>query len=193
MICRWDDIRLIRTDLVSARVGVRTGLEPLAVGRDGARKTAGMAGGMRKMKDRVWRRLLQIETLVVLLLARLALRLVPFRSISRMLGPVTAADTLVPPPPKPRDMIRARATAWRVAGIANALPWHSTCLVRALALVVLLRRRRISGACIRFGVTYKDGALTAHAWVLLDREVLIGGGSAMQDHVPLADLMSART
>ena len=60
-----------------------------------------------------------------------------------------------------------------VAGVSRYVP-RATCLTQALALHILLRRRRLQSR-IRIGVAKQDGGpFEAHAWVESDDKVLIG-------------------
>lgn len=129
---------------------------------------------------------LMLETVLALLLAWVLVFVVPLRRIQMLFGTIIepGLDGAISPNP---EAARARAVAWRVLFVANRLPWHSTCLVRALAGGLLMRRRGIMGAVIRFGVKREAGALTAHAWLLLNGEILLGGEEAAS-YVPLADM-----
>lgn len=114
--------------------------------------------------------------------------LVPTRHSMRLFGEGRqAAKSVSVPVAGPWDLTRGRAVARRVAYVAGRLPWHSTCLVRAVAGMLLLRRRGIAGGIIRFGVKREGGALAAHAWLLLGEETLLGGEEAGA-YVPLADI-----
>lgn len=132
------------------------------------------------------RTILLAEALVALVLAWLMVSILPSRRVLPLFGDMgmpAAMGTTAPPP----DLARAVAVACRARWVADRLPWHSTCLVRALAGAMLLRRRRIRGARVRFGVRRDGGALAAHAWLLLGAETLLGGEQATE-YRPLADL-----
>lgn len=104
-----------------------------------------------------------------------------FADVSEPAGPDPAAE------PALRNGSRARAVARRGARIADCLPWLSTCLVRAMAGALLLGRRRIREAVIRFGVRKHHGRMEAHAWLLPGPEILLGGEDAAA-LAPIADL-----
>ncbi len=132
--------------------------------------------------------LLKLETTLALCLAWLLVFALPLRHTHRLFGqarmPTEAAGAAAP---EPRQMGRAMAMARRLRFVAGRLPWDSTCLVRAVAGALLLARRRIHGARIRFGVRKQDGVLAAHAWLLLGETTLIGGEES-GNYVPIADL-----
>jgi hypothetical protein len=76
----------------------------------------------------------------------------------------------------PRVPVRARI-AWAIDAVGSRLGPAGTCLVRALAAEALLARHGYP-AEIRLGVDRRDGVLQAHAWVVSDGCVLVGGSEA---------------
>lgn len=128
------------------------------------------------------RSLLWLETVLALHLAWGLVFLLPLRWLGGARSP--GAD---PGPVPPPVQARARGVCIRLERIASRLPWHSTCLVRAVAGMLLLRRRGIGGAVIRFGVRKGAVALEAHAWLLLGKAVLLGEDET-ETYSPLADL-----
>lgn len=137
--------------------------------------------------------LLRLEGGLALTIAWALVFLVPLRHMHRLFGVMAspaAFESLPPDPASAPVLDRARAVARRVGRVADRLPWRSSCLVRAVALRLLLERRGISGAIIRFGVRKKDKALEAHAWLILKGTILIGEEEAA-GYVSLADLTPA--
>lgn len=128
--------------------------------------------------------LLRVETALALVLARGMVFHLPLRWIRRLFTGAGIADDDAHQ--SESAQCRARQVAHRVNHIGTRLPWRSTCLVRAVALKILLARRGIPGGIVRFGVRKTAGRLEAHAWVLRAGEPLIGGESA-QSYAPLAD------
>lgn len=130
--------------------------------------------------------LFRIEAVIALTIAWALVFIVPLRVTARLFGAVEA--------PSRREPVRSGAEARSAAVIrrmerqAESLPWRSTCLVRALAGALLLRRRGIIGTAVRFGVRKTDGRLEAHAWLLLGDTVLSGDGVEI-DYLPLADFV----
>jgi hypothetical protein len=100
------------------------------------------------------------------------IRLVPFRWFAGE-GVMAATDPVLGPA---RD---ARAVGVRRAIVAAArrLPWHSTCLMLALAGRTLLRRRGVASTLV-IGVARNDGVFAAHAWLLAEDGVVCGGREA---------------
>jgi hypothetical protein len=132
-------------------------------------------------------RLLQLETVLVLILAWVIVFLFTRRLaawIKRPGGEAPLVSTAI--------RHRAAAVCARLQRVARRLPWHSTCLVLAMAGMLLLRRRGIVGAVIRFGVRKRNGVLEAHAWLLLGDTILLGG-EEIDSYAPLADLCARGT
>lgn len=105
-----------------------------------------------------------------LVLAGLAVRLLPSPRTTQLLGAPTPAAPLAPagrPDPK----------AWRighmVSRVAGILPWQPVCLPQALATRAMLRRRGFA-ARSHLGVT-GTAPFAAHAWVSVDGFVVVGG------------------
>lgn len=58
--------------------------------------------------------------------------------------------------------------------ICNHTPWESKCLVRALTIQNLLKKKRISST-LYLGVGNKKDNMTAHAWIRSGKYYLSGG------------------
>jgi hypothetical protein len=122
------------------------------------------------MKLKTRRRVYLREAVVMLVLARLAVRFVaPARVFAW-------ADR------SPRRIHRFAADevgwiSWAVETL-GAKPWmNALCLPRALAAHAMLRRRGIaSRLCL--GVARDDGALAAHAWVEIGKDKIVGATEA---------------
>ena len=107
------------------------------------------------------RRALLAEAAFTLALARVALRVVPFRRLKAyMTRPVKG--------PEVAGVARAhlrKEVAWAVRTAARHLPGDTVCFPRGIATQVLLRRRGV-GTTLYYGVarTPETGP-TAHVWV----------------------------
>jgi hypothetical protein len=118
-------------------------------------------------------RWLFLQAATSLLLARVALRAVPFRALVRVLG-MSAGRSLVVDSPSPRE--RAASIGWAIRAAERRLPGQSTCLSQALAAAALLRLRGMPGT-LSLGVGKGDGsgqAMLAHAWMQYGDLVLTG-------------------
>jgi hypothetical protein len=113
------------------------------------------------------RRKLRIEALIALVIARLAVR---FVSAQRLLA--WAAR----PPRKPQRFANPDLPALVAEAVdrVGSRRWvNAVCLPRALAAQAMLRRRGIaSRLCL--GAARDGKSLSAHAWVEIGRDVIIG-------------------
>ena len=120
-------------------------------------------------------RILMAEAVWNLARARIAIRLLPFRRAIGLgaspLGEGRGGDV--------GAIVRSvEAAAWR-------LPWRSVCFDQGLALQRALRVRG-HDARLHYGLSEPGaGPLSAHVWVVLDGQVLLGGERA-GSHCPVA-------
>ena len=117
-----------------------------------------------------------MEAALALCTARAALAAMAFVPIRRFVGDPTSPvgdDATV------ADSADTVACAVRraIASAACRLPWHSSCLARALAGRMMLRRRGVPCHLV-FGVTKKAGTVHAHAWLMANSGVVCGGSEA---------------
>jgi hypothetical protein len=127
---------------------------------------------LRFLQFPVARKLLLLEALYFLAVARLAMFLLPFRRVATWLGTV-GAET---PQTAAEEFIRqAREIAWAIAVLARRVPWDSRCLAQALAGTAMLRRRSLEGT-VSFGAG-RDGEskFSAHAWLRFGPLMVTGG------------------
>ncbi|MBJ7413881.1 MAG: lasso peptide biosynthesis B2 protein [Niveispirillum sp.] len=123
--------------------------------------------------------LFRLEAVLALCIAWFLVFHVPFRLVARLFGGVSdPGPALAGFDPQPAPvLVRARGVGHVVDAMSLRLPWHSTCLVRCVAGRMMLTRRGIAGHIV-FGVNRRDGALTAHAWLVTGGEPVIGGSEA---------------
>jgi hypothetical protein len=112
-----------------------------------------------------------LQAALSLVVARLALRVAPFRILIRVLGlrEGRSADL------RERND-RAELIGWGVRTAAARLPWQSTCLTQALAAACLLRRYGLTGT-LSLGVGKGESPgepILAHAWLQSGDLVLTG-------------------
>jgi hypothetical protein len=122
------------------------------------------------MTPRTMRRVYLREAAVTLVLARLAVRLLPSaRLLARADRPIRHVRRFT--------VDEAQWIGWAVDTVA-ALPGMSAlCLPRALAAHAMLRRRSIaSKLCL--GVARNGSELSAHAWIEVGEKEIIGGDEA---------------
>ena len=120
------------------------------------------------MKARTLRRAYLSEASVMLVLARLAVRIVPPSGLFAWANRA------------PRRIRRfagdeAAWVSWAVETLGART--NTLCLPRALAAHAMLRRRGIaSRLCL--GVARQNGSLTAHAWIEIGDHKIVGGAEA---------------
>lgn len=122
------------------------------------------------MTPRTRRRLYLQEAVVMLLLSRLALR---------VLSPAHIFAWTDRPLPQ-INRFAADEVSWISWAIetASAGPWtKAPCLAQALAAHAMLRRRGIANQ-VRLGVARNGGKLAAHAWIEVGADKIIGGAEA---------------
>jgi len=108
-----------------------------------------------------------------------ALRLLPFSFLRR--GVERAADA---PSPSTADESTTQTVAWAIRAAGQFLPF-ATCLPRALAAHLLLRRNRCPSD-LKIGVTRApDDQFLAHAWVESTGRVVIGTLPDLARYIPL--------
>jgi hypothetical protein len=130
----------------------------------------------------VERRLL-IKTALLLEAIKLGMRLLPFRTLRRLMSLVVDA----PIKPQCEDHPSIERVAWAVQVASRYAPGVKTCLTQALATQVLLARRGYP-ALLHLGVTRgEQEQFQAHAWVVAEGKVVIGG-SEFRSYAPLAIL-----
>ena len=130
-------------------------------------------------------RRLRLESVLVLWVVRLALWLLPFRVVRRLVGVMSRTAPAGTTPTVSVDKI-ARA----LSTVPKVVP-SATCLTQALAAQVMLSRR---GHCseLRLGVAKdEEGNLQAHAWVESQGRVVTGGHGASEGFTPLPPLDGA--
>ncbi len=122
------------------------------------------------MTPATMRRVYLREATVMLILARLAVRIVP------------AARLFAWTSRPPRRIKRFAAdeigwVSWSIDTIGGK-PWmKALCLPRALAAQAMLRRRGIA-SLLCLGVASNGGALAAHAWIEIGPDMIVGGAEA---------------
>lgn len=129
---------------------------------------------MRKLRTYLglpWPRwALLLEAGVLLAAAALAVAVVPFRYLAAHLGtPMRESGG----PGEGQDPPAVRAVSWAVQVAARNLPWAPTCLARAVAAKLMLRRRGIPST-LYLGVAHEGSAIRAHAWLRSGKAILTG-------------------
>lgn len=110
------------------------------------------------------------EAALWLLLAWLALRLLPFRHAARLLRPKVRL--------RPAEDEAVFQVARAVRAAARRVPWPAVCFPQGIAAQRMLCRRGIA-ADLHYGVAKtEDGRLEAHVWVTAGEVTVTGGETA---------------
>lgn len=128
------------------------------------------------------RRLL-MRSVVLLTVIKLGLRLLPFRTMRRLLAKATRTGERTGADPSLVEKV-----VWAVEAVHSHIPVLKNCLSEALAAQVLLARQgHIS--TLRIGVARSEsGELRAHAWIEVDGRVIMGGARSPSCFVALPSL-----
>lgn len=142
--------------------------------------------------NRLASRLLTVEAMMLLPIARLLVDHVAMKRWRESLGSIVAHDNIRALPSLHDEELRhALRLARHVERAALRLPLPTKCLPRAVALQWMLRRRKIASGlfiAVRSGPQRDDD--NYHAWVEHDGEMLIGHCDRAQ-YRPLLAIMSA--
>jgi hypothetical protein len=125
------------------------------------------------------RRGLLLEAALGLILARLALRLVPFRRLKPFFNrPVRGPEVDGPA----RQRLR-KEVVWAILRTAKFLPGKMMCFPRGIVAQAMLRRRGVA-TTLYYGVTTGNGnGSTAHVWVQDGAQGVVGHRDAEACHI----------
>ncbi|MGN6572163.1 MAG: lasso peptide biosynthesis B2 protein [Pseudolabrys sp.] len=114
------------------------------------------------------RRALVAEAVLGLMVARLALALVPFPKLARRLGrfvPPDEARRLAATPRRNGSAQIATDIGWAVTRAARYVPFKAVCLPQAMAARVMLERRGVAST-MHFGAAKgEEKPFDSHAWL----------------------------
>ena len=137
---------------------------------------------MLRFLHQSWREKCQtLEALGLVAAARLLLVAVPFRKTVALAGFLSARL----PARSDGSLPQLMRLSDRVQRVSSCVP-GATCLTQALALKLMLTRRRVT-CRLRIGVAKElGGAFKAHAWVeTRSSQVIIGGDHSPEQYKPL--------
>jgi hypothetical protein len=124
-------------------------------------------------------RWLLVQVFAMLGLARLTLRVLPFRRLAQHLGPLQGETPLDAPSD---HLVQARRVALAIARVSPYTPWESNCFPQALTAKFWLRRRGIP-TTLYLGVALNKSEtagshrpeMEAHAWLRCGPLLVTGG------------------
>lgn len=127
-------------------------------------------------------RLLLLEALCALAVARALVVLLPYRRLAAMLSADAGCHGVTCPPP---DLLQRIGGA--VAAVARHVPWRADCLPQAIAARTLLLRRGIASV-VHIGVARnQDDRLAGHAWLTVG-DVVVAGGDQLENFTEIQRL-----
>lgn len=126
--------------------------------------------------------LLHGEAFLFLTLATLARRLSPFRLLALTLG---ESQRDLPEAQHPSAANLALRVSRGLQSTAGRLPWHTTCLERAIAAKWMLSRRQVPST-LYLGARRSGPGLTAHAWLRSGPAIVTGGIEESAQYLPIA-------
>ena len=131
--------------------------------------------------------LLLMWAIVLLGSIRLGLRLLPLRTLHRLLVRIPRGPTA-----GKSCNLSAERLAWAVTVASQIVPGSRTCLIQALAVQALLAWAGCPARC-HIGVAKgAGGRLEAHAWVGSRGKIVIGGGG-LAHYTPLVAFEGERS
>jgi hypothetical protein len=146
--------------------------ESSASGSRGPRSFAVWYRSLHRFLQLSWRdRLMVVEALAWLGIARLAIIVLPFRWIAPYLGH-QQRETPVMDGIGQRECRRRVAQA--VARMSRQTPWDNTCLVQAIAAKMMLRCRGVSSTLYLGVMKHGAAGFAAHAWLRSGTVILTG-------------------
>ena len=123
----------------------------------------------RRIPAHRWAAVLRVFPVVVGV--RAALWVLPYRRIDALTRPAVA--------PVRRGVAYAQSVAWAAERIGEALLGDKPCLTQALAARWLLARAGYDSEVRIGGRRQDDGAFEAHAWLVSNGQVVVGGRQAV--------------
>lgn len=116
-------------------------------------------------------KLISIEAVFLMALARLSILFVPFRHVAARMGkPMEESSEEVS-----EELLKtAKEISWIIQKASRYTPWESKCLVKALASLIMLKKRNIPCTLYLGMAKDKTNKLSAHAWLRCGRSILLG-------------------
>jgi hypothetical protein len=138
------------------------------------------------IRSRFFNILLRLEAIFCLAFARLVVSWISFRRLVPYLGRPMQES---PEEASPLYRGRARRVAWGIYLVKSWLPWENTCLVQAIAAMIMLRRRR-QPSTLYLGVSIDHTEFEAHAW-LRSGDVVVTGGEEKDKYKVMSSYMKS--
>ena len=115
-----------------------------------------------------------MQTAIVLGIAQLLVKFVPFRRLSTYLGNLNKESDFHLSRKQLREVRRVQ---WSLNRVSTLLPWQSACLMKAITAKFLLSQRRTDTTLYLGAVLNPEKGLDAHAWLRCGSVFVTGGAS----------------
>src|SRR2546423_1647912 len=106
-------------------------------------------------------RLLLLEAILTLGIARSAIVVLPFRSV----GNLAARPIRMQAATQQMRTSTAKRVRWAIIACARRVPWRAVCFEQGLAAQFMLRRRGVSSVLYYGAAPDNQEGLSAHVWV----------------------------
>lgn len=117
------------------------------------------------------KKMLIIEVFIIMGFSRFLILFIPFRILASKIGEKMNESS------KDLDVEKvntALSIGRVIEKLSNFTPWESKCLVQAITVSIMLKRRKISST-LYLGIARKDKkSLNAHAWIRCGNAVITG-------------------
>lgn len=117
------------------------------------------------------RRRLLLEAWLYLIGARLMLRLMSFRQLTKLFSRSSPGSLVLTDPERQR--VRQNV-GWAITHAAERLPGETACFPRGMAAQAMCRKRGICATLYYGAATLPAKGLTAHVWVLDGTQGIVG-------------------
>ncbi len=126
---------------------------------------------------------LALEATAWLIVAWLALDVLPGRLYRWLLPSASASNEVIPEATMAPSHRKTASVAWAVERLSQSMPFRSVCFHRGIAAQWMLRRRGVPSR-LHYGVARdaQDRALRAHVWVSSNGQDVVGGSVKQQFH-----------
>jgi hypothetical protein len=117
-----------------------------------------------------------MEAALAICMSSVAIRLMPFRQLAKVLKWMTRDG---PAQPAHGELLVAKA-GWAIEAVSRAAPWRTVCFQKGLALQWMMRRRNVK-TVLNYGVARQaEKGLMAHVWISFQGLDVMGGEVADQ-------------
>ena len=150
-------------------------------------RTASLARRARRLPASSWGTLIRVLPLLVAV--RMALWVLPYRTVSRLFDVPSHEIAARPKATPKRTVALIRTVAWAGRTLLADRP----CLTQAIAGRWLLARRGYASD-LKMGVRRKDDGegIAAHAWLEMDGRIVLGGGDSPDVYTPFRPARASR-